>query len=162
MNIPAGLIRDMRLPSEVAAFTELEAASRLRSPTRPACLQAFPWNFGELAAGTPLDIAVRMQAPARADRARSANWIERTCQMGGQLDTFPRVLALALAAHLPSEPGVPAAAEHEVLARLCGPSPRELIPLLDLLVATRFLRSWVRGSVPEDPHGEFTPAGPPH
>ncbi|KPC86924.1 hypothetical protein ADL35_09505, partial [Streptomyces sp. NRRL WC-3753] len=35
VTIPAGLIRGMRLPSEPSAFTELEAAGWLRSPTRP-------------------------------------------------------------------------------------------------------------------------------
>lgn len=150
VNIPAGLIRGMRLPSEVAAFTELEAAGWLRSPTRPAHRAGFSVEL--------LDMAVRMQAPARADRARAADWILRTCRTGEirQLDTFPRLLALALAAHLPSEPGVPATAEQDVLARMCGLSPRELLPLLDLLVTTRFLRFWARDSVPEDLHWEFT------
>lgn len=104
-----------------------------------------------------LDTAVRMQAPTRADRARAANWILRTCQTGEirQLDTSPRLLALALAAHLPDEPGAPASAEQEVLARMCGLPPHELIPLLDILAATRFLRSWAHGAVPEDLHWEL-------
>lgn len=149
VTIPAGLIRGMRLSSGPSAFTELEAAGWLRSPTRPTHHAGFSVEL--------LDTAVRMQAPTRADRARAANWMLRTCQMGEirQLDTSPRLLALALAAHLPDEPGAPAAAEQEVLARMCGLPPQELIPLLDILAATRFLRSWAHGAVPEDLHWEL-------
>ncbi|MFT9786467.1 hypothetical protein [Streptomyces rhizosphaericola] len=147
VNIPAGLIRGMRIASEPSAFTELEAACWLRSPTGPA--QA--GISVEL-----LDTAVRMQAPARADRARAGNWILRVCQMSEirQLGATPRLLALALAAHLPDETGTPAA-EQEVLARMCGLPLQELTPLLDMLVATRFLRSWAHGAVPEDLHWEL-------
>ncbi|MGK3094537.1 hypothetical protein ACG93S_32445 [Streptomyces sp. WAC01490] len=150
VNVPAGLIRGMRIASEPSAFTELEAAGWLRSPSGPTQHAGFSVEL--------LDTAVRMQAPTRADRARAANWILRTCQTGEirQLGTSPRLLALALAAHIPDEPGAPAAAEQEVLARMCGLPPRELIPLLDMLVATRFLRSWEHGAVPEDLHWELT------
>lgn len=65
VNIPVGLIRGMRLPSEVSAFTELETAGWLRSATRPVHRAGFSVEL--------LDIAVRTQAPARADRARAAN-----------------------------------------------------------------------------------------
>ncbi|MFE9240554.1 hypothetical protein [Streptomyces sp. NPDC007007] len=149
VNVPAGLIRGMRIASEPSAFTELEAAGWLRSPTGPTQHAGFSVEL--------LDTAVRMQATARADRARAANWILRTCQTGEirQLGTSPRLLALALAAHIPDEPGAPAAAEQEVLARMCGLPPRELTPLLDMLVATRFLRSWEHGAVPEDLHWEL-------
>ncbi|PCG83076.1 hypothetical protein CIB93_26415 [Streptomyces sp. WZ.A104] len=148
VNIPAGLIRGMRIASEPSAFTELEAAGWLRSPTGPT-------HAGisvEL-----LDTAVRMQTPARADRARAANWILRTCQMGEirQLGASPRLLALALAAHLPDQTGAPAA-EQEVLARMCGLPLQELTILLDMLVATHFLRSWAHGAAPEDLHWELT------
>ncbi len=147
VNIPAGLIRGMRIASEPSAFTELEAAGWLRSPSGPT-------HTGisvEL-----LDTAVRMQAPARADRARAANWTLRICQMSEirQLGASPRLLALALAAHLPDETGTPAA-EQEVLARMCGLPLQELTPLLDMLVATRFLRSWAHSAVPEDLHWEL-------
>ncbi|MFJ6889655.1 hypothetical protein ACIQRC_33065 [Streptomyces californicus] len=147
VNIPAGLIRGMRIASGPSAFAELEAAGWLRSPAGPA------------RAGISvelLDTAVRMQVPARADRARAANWILRTCQMSEirQLDASPCLLALALAAHLPDETGTPTA-EQDVLARMCGLPLQKLMPSLDMLVATRFLRSWARGSVPEDLHWEL-------
>ncbi|MEU5331297.1 hypothetical protein [Streptomyces parvus] len=142
VNIPAGLIRGMRIASEPSALTELEAAGWLRSPSGPTRTGISV----EL-----LDTAVRMQAPARADRARAANWTLRICQMGEirQLGATPRLLALALAAHLPDETGTPAA-EQEVLARMCGLPLQELTPLLDMLVATRFLHSWAHSAVPED------------
>ncbi|WP_258043483.1 hypothetical protein [Streptomyces sp. B226SN101] len=148
VNIPAGLIRGMRIASEPSAFTELEAAGWLHSPT------------GLTHAGISvelLDTAVRMQAPTRTDRARAANWILRVCQMDEirQLGASPRLLALALAAHLPDETGTPAA-EQEVLARMCGLPLQELTSLLDVLVAMRFLRSWAHGAVPEDLHWELT------
>jgi hypothetical protein len=38
---------------------------------------------------------------------------------------------------------------------MCGIPPQELIPLLDELVATRFLRSWAHGPIPEDLHWEL-------
>ncbi|WP_435286179.1 hypothetical protein [Streptomyces bacillaris] len=89
VNIPAGLIRGMRIASEPSAFTELEAAGWLRYPTGPTHAGVSV----EL-----LDTAVRMQAPARADRARAANWILLTCQMSEirQLGATPRLLALSL------------------------------------------------------------------
>ncbi|WP_262388131.1 hypothetical protein [Streptomyces parvus] len=147
VNIPAGLIRGMRIGSEPSAFTELEAAGWLRSPSGPT--QA--GISVEL-----LDTAVRMQAPARADRARAANWILRICQMGEirLLGASPRLLALALAAHPLDETGT-SAAEQEVLARMCGIPLQELAPLLDMLVATCFLRSWAHSAVPEDLHWEL-------
>ncbi|KUJ64884.1 hypothetical protein ACZ90_54225 [Streptomyces albus subsp. albus] len=38
---------------------------------------------------------------------------------------------------------------------MCGLPPQELIPLLDTLAATHFLRSWAHGAVPEDLHWEL-------
>ncbi|MFD4175195.1 hypothetical protein [Streptomyces anulatus] len=156
VTIPAGLIRGMRLPSEPSAFTELEAAGWLRSPTRPTHHAGFSVEL--------LDTAVRMQAPTRADRARAANWILRTCQMSEirQLGASPRLLALALAVHVPAgRAGPPASVEQQVLARMCGLQAEGLASVLNVLVSVRFLRSWTHGPAPEDLYWELAVHGEP-
>ncbi|MFD9744718.1 hypothetical protein ACFWX5_14395 [[Kitasatospora] papulosa] len=146
VRLPAGLVRGMRLNSGTAPFAELEDARWLYSPVRPT-------TGREGLTVQLLDVAVRMQAPARRDRARAADWILRTCRAKelSRLGPLPRLVALGLACH-PSacDPHTPRCAEQEILARLCGLTPRGIAHVLDVLTETRFLRSWTYGPALED------------
>ncbi|MFJ1847774.1 hypothetical protein [Streptomyces sp. NPDC088146] len=156
VRIPTGLLRGMRLDLHATApHEELQDARWLYSPTRPG---TGPVGF----TAQLLDAAVRTQAPARRDRARAADWALRTCPAARfrPLGPLPRLLALALTAHLPAGSPAPAHAEGDLLARMCGLTPPELVHVLDLLVNTDFLQSWTYGPNPEDMQWEFTQPDP--
>ncbi|MFF0383029.1 hypothetical protein [Streptomyces sp. NPDC004286] len=77
---------------------------------------------------------------------RAAHWALSPHPLGLRRDTSPamRLVALTLAAHLPSGPVH--AAEMDVLSRLCGHSSHQTAELLDRLVTARTLASWHRDS----------------
>ncbi|MFF9078773.1 hypothetical protein ACF1BR_03700 [Streptomyces rubiginosohelvolus] len=157
VSIPAGLIRGMRLGRGATALAELQDARWLYSPTPPG-------GRGGGFTAQLLDAAVRMQTPTVKDRARAADWVLRTCQRKElrELDAFPRLLALTLAAHVQADcPGVPASVEQEVLARMCGLQAQGLVSVLNVLVRVRFLRSWAQSPVPEDLHWELAVTSEP-
>ncbi|MYR92334.1 hypothetical protein GA0115243_100861 [Streptomyces sp. ScaeMP-e83] len=157
VEIPTGLVRGMRLGRAATALAELQDARWLYSPTLPG-------GRGGGFTAQLLDVAVRMQAPTIKDRSRAADWILRTCQRKElrELDAFSRLLALALSVHVPSgQPGAPASAEQEVLARACGLPAPGIVDLLDVLVRARFLRSWAHGPAPEDLRWELVLHGQP-
>ncbi|MFE5097405.1 hypothetical protein ACFRCI_45810 [Streptomyces sp. NPDC056638] len=149
VRIPTGLIRGMRLGAHTAPHTELEEACWLWSPARPKTgLEGF------------MDVAVRTQALTRRDRARAADWALRTCP-AARIRPLPRLLALVLIAHLPADsPQAPLLAEGDLLARMCGLTPPELVHVLDLLVDTHFLQSWSYSPNPEDVQWEFALPNP--
>ncbi|WP_406516129.1 hypothetical protein OH809_38560 [Streptomyces sp. NBC_00873] len=152
VHIPTGLLRGMRLDFHTTTpHKELRDAHWLHYPARPGTGRA---GF----TAQLLDAAVRTQAPARRDRARAADWALRTCPAARfrPLGPLPRLLALVLTAHLPAgSPQAPVLAEGDLLARMRGLNPPELVHVLDLLVDTDFLQSWAYGPNPEDVQWEF-------
>lgn len=145
VRIPTGLVRGMRLGSDAAPHQALESAGWLcLHDVRPdGRRQGFPALL--------LDPTVCTQAPGRHSRARAADWALRVCA-GRQLrplGTAPRLLALVLGAHLPAG-SAHAAADQDMLGRLSGLTLPQLPRVLDLLVDTRFLRSWTFEAVSGD------------
>ncbi|MFF2411451.1 hypothetical protein [Streptomyces sp. NPDC058092] len=157
VHIPTGLLRGMRLDFHATApHEELQDAHWLHSPAHPCTGRA---GF----TAQLLDAAVRTQAPARHDRARAADWALRTCPATRfrPHGLLPRLLALVLTAHLPvGSPQAPLLAEGDLLARICGLTPPELVPVLDLLAHTDFLLSWAYGPNLEDVQWEFALPNP--
>ncbi|MEU9623890.1 hypothetical protein [Streptomyces sp. NPDC048155] len=145
VRIPTGLVRGMRLGSDAAPHQALESAGWL-------CLQAVqPERRQRGFAAQLLDPTVRTQAPGRHSRARAADWALRVCA-GRQLrllGTAPRLLALVLGAHLTVD-SAHAAVDQDMLGRLSGLALPQLHKFLDLLVDTRFLRSWTFEAVSGD------------
>ncbi|MFB4427053.1 hypothetical protein C5F59_039040 [Streptomyces sp. QL37] len=137
VHIPTGLVRGMRLGPDAAPHQALELAGWL-------CLQDVrPDSPQRGFAARLLDPTVRTQAPGRHSRTRAADWALRVCA-GRQLrllGTAPRLLALVLGAHHTAG-SAHAAVDQDMLGRLSGLALPQLPQVLDLLIDTRFLRSW--------------------
>ena len=133
--LPTGLLRSMRLGVPTAALQELRDARWLCGPVPGSAERGFALQL--------LDPAVGTQAPNRADRARAADWALRVCRVSRvrTLGPGPRLLALALAAHLPAGSSS-STGEKDLLTYLCGLSPQELTQTLDLLMDSGLLQSW--------------------
>ncbi|QKW54138.1 hypothetical protein HUT08_36165 [Streptomyces buecherae] len=131
VQLPAGLLRGMRLHRSRELWLELAHAGWLEMPD----FRALPVQL------RLLDATVLDQAPGRRARCRAAHWALRPTPL--TLPTTPpalRLTALVLAAHTSdhAEEGT----DMEVLTRLCGHSPQQTGELLDRLVTTRTLSAW--------------------
>ncbi|GGS95575.1 hypothetical protein [Streptomyces violaceus] len=131
VQLPAGLLRGMRLRGNGELWLELTHAGWLEPPD----FRALPLHL------RLLDAAVLDQAPGRRARCRAAHWALHPTPLS-MLAAAPalRLTALVLASHSPTE------AEHstdmDVLAGLCGHCPQQTAELLDRLVTTGILGAW--------------------
>ncbi|MCF4136499.1 hypothetical protein L1856_05770 [Streptomyces sp. Tue 6430] len=89
-----------------------------------------------------LDDGVLGQAPGRGARRRAAHWALHGTPLVPPAAAPPalRLAALVLAAHSCGSAGH--GTDMDVLVRLCGHSPHQMVDLMDRLVAVRTLAAW--------------------
>ena len=140
VQLPAGLLRSMRLAHDPTPWRELEHHRWLHTQNSTAC------PSGPVFTARLVDAVT--WAPARPDRRQAANWALRVTSAAHvrALPADVRLAALALAAHSP--PSHPhSGVETDRLSRACGTQPAELDGLLDRLVTAGAITAWAH-----DPH----------
>ncbi|MFJ8010604.1 hypothetical protein [Streptomyces fagopyri] len=131
VQLPAGLLRGMRLHGRTELWEELEHADWLRRTTGRS-----PHVGAQL-----LDAALLCPRPGVRARARAAQWAVRPVPVAVPAGRPPavRLTALAVASHTVGEVG---STDFDVLARMCGHAHVQTAELLDRLVASRALTAW--------------------
>ncbi|MET8205894.1 hypothetical protein ABZT51_07560 [Streptomyces sp. NPDC005373] len=132
-QLPAGLLRGMRLHSEGVWWRELEQAHWLHRPPPSA----------HEATAQLLDTTLLSPRPGRRSRARAADWALRTERLPAlrKQDFDLQLTAVVLTAH--ASPDTPSAtADARQVARSCGLTDGQLVTALDQLTTTGVLSAW--------------------
>ncbi|WTL70952.1 hypothetical protein OG328_05380 [Streptomyces sp. NBC_01518] len=152
IQMPAGVLRSLRLGRSPLPWIELEQARWLRRTS------ATPGSADRVVRAQVLDGGLFAQRPARPDRRSAADWALRMAR-GSRVcpgDPSLRLTALCLATHTDSSTGR-GCADMDRIARECGLVPEALFPVLDQLATV--VASWSMALASGDLHWELLPKG---
>ncbi|MFF7705588.1 hypothetical protein [Streptomyces lydicus] len=153
LDLPAGLLRSVRLDQQSSPWQGLEQAG---------WLIRLPAGITGTSCGVTaqlLDAAVLTQAPGRQDRAHAADKALRltSCRTLRNLPATDRLTALVLVTHL-SPGSIYGAIEAHRIGRVCAVGPNALADTLDHLVAARAVDWWSYDPGAEDTTWALGPA----